>query len=193
MQRRYREPYWDARQGGAVAQETVTLYGLPIGSGRRISYGKIDPKLSRELLIRHALIDGEWHGRHRFWQQNQATLATVEILEQQTRRRGLVVDSEFLFAFYDQHLPADIVSVAHFDRWWRQIKKQQPQRLTLTQPQLFTEQAATVQAADYPTEWVYHDRKLPLQYQFSPGDPADGVTVQLPLALLPSLEPEPFE
>ncbi|MFT8258108.1 MAG: ATP-dependent RNA helicase HrpA [Candidatus Symbiodolus clandestinus] len=193
LQRRYSEPYWDARQGGAVAQETVTLYGLPIVSGRRISYGKIDPKLSRELLIRHALIDGEWHGRHRFWQQNQATLATVEILEQQTRRRGLVVDSEFLFAFYDQHLPADIVSVAHFDRWWRQIKKQQPQRLTLTQPQLFTEQAATVQAADYPTEWVYHDRKLPLQYQFSPGDPADGVTVQLPLALLPALEPEPFE
>ena len=30
MRRSYSEPHWSARRGAAMAQEKVTLYGLPI-------------------------------------------------------------------------------------------------------------------------------------------------------------------
>ncbi|HEY1320011.1 MAG TPA: ATP-dependent RNA helicase HrpA, partial [Streptosporangiaceae bacterium] len=41
--RTYSEPHWDSRRGAAMASETVTLYGLPIVSGRKVSYGRVDP------------------------------------------------------------------------------------------------------------------------------------------------------
>ena len=40
--------------------ERVTLYGVPLVVGRPVGYGRIDPELSRELFIRHALVEGDW-------------------------------------------------------------------------------------------------------------------------------------
>ena len=58
VKRQYSEPRWDAKRGSVVATERVTLYGLPLVVGRRVQYGSIDPVVSRELFIRHALVAG---------------------------------------------------------------------------------------------------------------------------------------
>ena len=52
-----------------MAYERVTLYGVPLVADRLVNYGKVDRELSRELFIRHALVYGEWHTRHRFFAQ----------------------------------------------------------------------------------------------------------------------------
>ncbi len=39
-----------------MALEKVTLYGVPLVADRPVNYGRIDPALSRELFIRHALV-----------------------------------------------------------------------------------------------------------------------------------------
>ena len=50
--RTFGEPRWDARRGAAVADERVTLYGLPLVSGRTVAYSRVDPVAARELFLR---------------------------------------------------------------------------------------------------------------------------------------------
>ena len=119
VKRQYSEPRWDAKRGSVVATERVTLYGLPLVVGRRVQYGSIDPVVSRELFIRHALVQGEWTTHHRFWADNQRAIEQVAALEERARRRDIRVDEETLFELYDARIPADVVSTRHFDRWWK--------------------------------------------------------------------------
>ena len=94
VKRQYSEPRWDAKRGSVVATERVTLYGLPLVVGRRVQYGSIDPVVSRELFIRHALVQGEWTTHHRFWADNQRAIEQVAALEERARRRDIRVDEE---------------------------------------------------------------------------------------------------
>ena len=87
-----------------MALEKVTLYGLPLVAGRKVRYGRIDPELSRELFLRHALVEGDWRTHHEFFHANRALLDEVEELEDRARRRDILVDDETLFAFYDERV-----------------------------------------------------------------------------------------
>ena len=46
-------------------------------------------------------------------------LEELEELEHRARRRDILAGDEVIFGFYDARIPADVVSVAHFDRWWK--------------------------------------------------------------------------
>ncbi|MGH3990374.1 MAG: DUF3418 domain-containing protein, partial [Pseudonocardiaceae bacterium] len=99
VKRSYSEPHWERNRGAVVAYEKVTLYGIPIVVARKVTYSGIDPELSRELFLRHALVDGDWETRHAFFHANRAMLDDVEELEQRARRRDILVDDEALFDF----------------------------------------------------------------------------------------------
>jgi len=186
VKRQYSEPRWDAKRGSVVATERVTLYGLPLVVGRRVQYGSIDPVVSRELFIRHALVEGEWTTHHRFWADNQRAIEQVAALEERARRRDIRVDDETVFELYDARIPADVVSTRHFDRWWKNARRQHPDLLTFT-PEMLTNAATAgqVRAEDYPDEvHLTQGLTLPLSYAFAPGAADDGVTVDVPLAVL---------
>jgi ATP-dependent helicase HrpA len=187
VRRSYSEPHWEKKQGGAVALEKVTLYGVPIVTDRKVSYGRIDPAAARELFIRHALVEGDWQTSHRFFAENRRLLAEAEELEHRVRRRGLVVGEEELFAFYDARIPADVVSAQHFDTWWKQARRSDPDLLTFTPAELLSEGAAEVSTDAYPDVWTSESaalKTLPLSYAFEPGSDTDGVTVDIPLSRL---------
>ena len=186
VKRQYSEPRWDAKRGSVVATERVTLYGLPLVVGRRVQYGSIDPAVSRELFIRHALVGGEWTTHHRFWADNAQAIERVAALEERARRRDIRVDEETLFELYDARIPADVVSTRHFDRWWKSARRDRPDLLTFT-PEMLTNAAAAgqVRAEDYPDEvHLSQGLTLPISYAFAPGAAEDGVTVDVPLAVL---------
>ena len=191
--RTYSEPTWDADRGAVMAVERVSLYGIPIVAGRRVTYSAVDPELCRELFIRHALVEGEWSTTHTFFAANRALLADVEDLEHRARRRDLVVDDETLYAFYDSRIPAEAVSARHFDAWWKQARRTEPERLTFDRQMLLTERAAEVTEDDYPDHWTAGDLRLPLSYQFEPGADADGVTVHVPVGVLNRLAADGFD
>ena len=132
VKRTYSEPRWDARRGSVVATERVTLYGLPIVTDRTVQYGRIDPVLSRELFIRRALVEGDWQTRHAFVGENRALVEEVEALEHRARRRDILADDQARFEFFDARVPADVVSAAGFDRWWRDERLANPDLLTFT-------------------------------------------------------------
>ena len=184
VKRTYSEPHWSATRGAAMAYEKVTLYGVPIVSSRLVSYGSIDRDLSRELFIRHALVEGEWRTHHRFWHENRDLLLEAEELEHRARRRDIVVDEDALFDFYDRRVPPEVTSARHFDAWWKRARRDQPDLLSFEKEMLLTEGAAAVTEEQYPTSWQQRDLTFPLTYQFEPGSEADGVTVHIPLPVL---------
>ena len=107
--RTYSEPHWSKKRASVMAHERVTLYGVPLVADRLVSYGKVDVPLARELFIRHALVYGEWHTRHRFMETNRRLLEEAEELEHRARRRDIVVDEHTLFDFYDARVGPDVV------------------------------------------------------------------------------------
>ena len=193
LKRSYSEPHWEKGQGAVMASEKVTLYGLPIVAARKVNYGTIDPVLSRELFIRHALVEGDWQTRHAFFKANLKLRAEVEELEHKSRRRDILVDDETLFAFYDQRIAHDVVSARHFDSWWKTVSREEPDRLNFAKEMLIKQGAENVSKLDYPNFWHQGNLKLRLSYQFEPGADADGVTVHVPLPLLNQVEERGFE
>ncbi len=188
VRRSYSEPRWDARRGAVLATEKVSLYGLPIVPARTVNFARIDPAAARELFIQRALVDGEWQTHHRFFARNQRVLDEAASLEQKARRRGIVADDTVLFGFYDRRLPASVTSARHFDSWWKKTRLEQPDLLDLSLADLVGPAAGEIGPADYPASWG----ELALSYEFAPGAPDDGVTVDIPLAQLSQLDPAEF-
>ncbi|MFT4294635.1 MAG: ATP-dependent RNA helicase HrpA [Micropruina sp.] len=190
LSRSYSEPRWSARSGQVVATERVTLLGVPIVAGRTVSYGRIDPEESRRLFIQSALVEGQWHTRHHFWARNETVRADAEQLAERTRRLDLLADDASLFAFYDARVPADVVSVAHFDRWWRDARRRDEHLLDLAPEDMLTDQR--VDADQFPDHWSTGELELPVSYVFDPGSGHDGVTVEIELAQLNQVVADDF-
>ncbi|WP_043265028.1 ATP-dependent RNA helicase HrpA [Streptomyces sp. CT34] len=193
VKRTYSEPHWEQKMAAVMAYERVTLYGVPIVAQRKVNYGRIDPEVSRDLFIRHALVEGDWRTHHQFFHDNRKLLGEVEELEHRARRRDILVDDETLFDFYDQRIPADVVSGAHFDSWWKKKRGEEPELLNFEHSMLINESAEAVTKDDYPDSWRQGKLKFKVTYQFEPGADADGVTVHIPLQVLNQVSSEGFD
>lgn len=191
----FSEPHWSARRGAVMARERVTLYGVPIVVDRLTAYTSVDPALCRELFIRHALVQGEWHTQHAFYHRNTELLNQIDEWEQRARRRDIGVDDQALFDFYDQRIPERITSVRHFDRWWRTVSRDNPHALDLSLEELAS---GGVSEQDYPSFWSTSTpgssqaARLAVNYQFEPGAANDGVSVDVPLAMLSQIDDAAF-
>ncbi|MGW5239005.1 ATP-dependent RNA helicase HrpA [Monashia sp. NPDC004114] len=193
VKRQYSEPRWSARRGSAVATERVTLYGVPLVVGRVVGLGRVDAELARDLFIRNALVEGDWHTEHRFLRDNAALVERLGELEARTRRRDIVVDDSALVAFYDKRVPAEVVSGRHFDTWWKKARREQPDLLTFTEELLLRDTAGSIADADHPTTWTQGENVLPVTYQFEPGAELDGVTVHIPVDRLNQVTSDGFD
>ena len=189
----YSEPRWSKSRGAVIADEKVSLYGVPIVAARPVNYGSIDPTVSREIFIQSALVEGEWNTKHKFFKQNQQLIREVEELEHKSRRRDILVDERTLFEFYDQRIGTEVVSQKHFDTWWKKAEKQDPELLNFERSFLINDDAEQVSKLDFPNFWHQGNLKLKLTYQFEPGTDADGVTVHIPLPLLNQVEMTGFD
>ena len=189
----YSEPRWSKSRGAVVADEKVTLYGVPIVAARPVNYGGIDPTVSREIFIQSALVEGDWNTKHKFFKQNQQLIREVEELEHKSRRRDILVDERALFEFYDQRIGTEVVSQKHFDTWWKKAQQKDPELLNFERSFLINDDAEQVSKLDFPNFWHQGNLKLKLTYQFEPGTDADGVTVHIPLPLLNQVEMTGFD
>jgi ATP-dependent helicase HrpA len=166
---------------------------VPLVAARTVQYARVDPEESRDLFIRHALVEGDWDTHHEFWRANTALLQRLSDLEERARRRDIVVDDEDLIAFYSARVPADVVSQRHFDSWWKKASRETPHLLDFTEELLTRDSAQEVSARDFPTLWRQGGLELPVTYQFEPGTAADGVTVHIPVQVLNQVADEGFD
>ncbi|HHF1572314.1 TPA: ATP-dependent RNA helicase HrpA [Haemophilus influenzae] len=193
IKKSYSEPRWSKSRGAVIADEKVTLYGVPIVAVRPVNYGAIDPTVSREIFIQSALVEGGWNTKHKFFKENQRLVQEVEELEHKSRRRDILVDDRTLFEFYDQRIGTEVVSQKHFDTWWKKAQQKDPELLNFERSFLINDDAEQVSKLDFPNFWHQGNLKLKLTYQFEPGTDADGVTVHIPLPLLNQVEMTGFD
>ena len=197
--RQYSEPRWEKRRGAAVVDEKVTLFGVPIIPRRRAQLSRLDPALARELFIRHALVEGEWDTSRldkrltAFLRDNARVRRELEQLEERSRRRDILLDDEKIVEFFEQRIPADVTDVRRFERWWRDALKEHPETLTITRDDLVEAEQLPEDDGSYPTRLTLGDQTLSVGYRFEPGAADDGVTVTVPLPLLPRLDTAGFD
>ncbi len=191
--RTFSEPHWEKTQGAVVAYERVTLYGVPIVTNRRMQFSRINAEYSRELFIRHALVMGEWDSKQAFDRVNRALLKELEALADRARKPQMAADEEDVFRFYDARVPADVFSTRSFEGWWKAAKHTTPELLTMTRTDLLGDQEKQADEAEHPSEISVAGQQFRLRYRFDPGASDDGVTVDVPLAVLSTLTPDGFD
>ena len=184
VKRSQSEPHWEKKRAEVVALERGTLYGLPVYANRRVSYGPIDPVVSRELFIRQALVDGDWDTRAPFFLHNRRLVREIEALEHKARRPDVLVDDELIHAFYDSLVPEGIYNGAAFDAWRQPAERANPKLLFLKREDLMRHQAAGITTELFPHQLEMAGRMLALEYLHDPGGPRDGVTMTVPLIAL---------
>lgn len=189
----YSEPYWSSRKGAAMCKEKVTLYGMTLVADRNILLSSVGTEsakeLAHEMFIRSALVEGDWRSHHKFLSRNKEALEEAQRTEEKLRQRGMVADDQAIFDFYSERIPKTVVSARHFDSWW---KKQQDKTILDLTPELLLGEAGA-SSSDYPSEWVQGDFTFALEYTFNPGNYGDGVTVTIPVTLLPQTEDIGFD
>ncbi|MCU1491693.1 MAG: hrpB2, partial [Acidimicrobiaceae bacterium] len=193
VRRSYSEPWWDPERGEAMVDERVTLYGLPIVTGRRTSLARVDPVAARQLFVQRALVEGQWPVELAFLEHNRARVSQVRSLEERLRRPNLLAGDEALFEFYDARVPAEITSGRRFEKWWKGASRSDPALLDVPFRVLLDPAAGAVDVSAYPTRWVQGDLELALRYRWAPGEADDGVTVQIPLPVLNRVRAEGFD
>lgn len=188
IRKSWTEPHWEKSRGEVVAFERGTLYGLTIYQQRRVSFAPHDPKLARELFIRQALVEGEWDGRADFYAHNARLVREIQDLEHKTRRPDVLVDDEMIFAFYDEKIPADVVSTPTLLKWLKEAGRENPKALFMSRDELMRHDAAGVTNRYFPKTMEMAGISMALNYHFEPGSPKDGLTLAVPLYALNQLD-----
>ena len=197
----YAEPHWSGSRGSAVATAKVLLYGLPIISDRTVQWGRINPMEARDFLIRQGLVEGDVQQRFSyddFLARNRDILDEAAEDASRTRQVSQSVSDEDLYDFYQSVIPNDVTCVVDLAKWWKREHGEHPHLLDFDPDKVERlSSAESVSLADYPDHWhaLGTDGQpidLRLSYIYDPHDPADGVTVHVPLKALSRLTPEQF-
>lgn len=187
----YSAPHWEKKQGQVVALEKVTLFGLVIEAGRRVSFGRIKPDESRQIFIQSALVEGELGGTFSFLSKNQRLVGNLSDIEERLRRRDVLVDDFVLFDFYDKRLPEGISDRASLARYIR--KNDSDEFLLMSEEDILKGLPESDELDEFPQSVHCGELTFPLSYAFQPGRDEDGITVKIPSDLLGHVEAERFE
>jgi ATP-dependent helicase HrpA len=193
VKRAYTEPRWERETANVVADEKVTLYGLPIVPRRKVSYGPIDPKTARSIFIQMALVEGEFDTIAPFFAHNRKLVEEVRALEAKSREREYLVDDQVRLHFYDTRLPRDAYNGHTFEKWRKAAERHNPRLLFMNKRDLLRRSAEEITPDAFPDYLLVAGARVPLEYHLDPGESMDGVTATIPLAALNQMPDEPFE
>ena len=187
------EPHWEKKAAEVIALERATLYGIVIYANRRVNFGNVDAAAARAIFIREALVNGEWESRLPFLAHNKRQIAHVEELEHKSRRQDVLVDDELIYAYYDEHLPAEVCSGATLERWYRHASKAEPKLLQLSRDELMRHEAAGITSNAFPKTLRMGGVDCLASYLHEPGDVRDGLTADVPIYALNQVNEERCE
>jgi ATP-dependent helicase HrpA len=193
VKRNYYDPHWEKKAARSAVHERTLLFGLTLQAGRKVPYEHVDPKAAREIFIRSALVDHDYHSNAPFYLANRTLLEEVGYIQHKGRRVDLIEDEEWLYRFYDEKIPAEVVNGITFDQWRKKVERDNPKFLFLTKEDLTREQDHAVNEWDYPDSKKVGNLTIRLQYRFEPGHDEDGVTAIIPVHQLNQVSQPPFE
>ena len=186
----YKEPYWNARSGRVLVQETLSLYGLQV-LDRLIPYNRIHPQKATEIFIREALLGGSIRAPYQFLKHNLKLCHKIQIW-QTRRRRGDDPDAgEAAYLFYARQIQG-VSSVHDLNRLVRANRDGNPRFLFMDESDLLGEDSFYDRRA-FPDTLALDEQELDLSYIYQPGNEEDGVTLELPYKLVDAIDPQVLE
>ncbi len=193
------EPRWAASRGEAVCTERVTMYGLVVIPGRIRPLKQVDPDLARKLLVSQGLAECSLKNRFSFNEHNRKLLERMRDVEEKTRSPGPLVDHQVFYSFFDQALETieDKTGVKVKDE--ADLKKALRGRsgleglLKLNEKHLAAQKELDSTAQLYPGHIEIKGHRLTLTYRFCPGREEDGITLRVPLVILPEIKKDHLE
>ncbi|MDR3389135.1 MAG: ATP-dependent RNA helicase HrpA [Rudaea sp.] len=183
VKRSWRDAHWSRRRGAVLAFEQASLFGLVLVEKRTVQFGAQDAALAHAVFVREALVRGEIDCRADCVRANARVLAQAHEIEAKRRRSGLVKGEDELVEFFTGKLPVDIHTMAAFDAWYRKAASAEQAALRWS-PDFVLANGPGIRASDFPVTLEFAGHALTLEYRFVPGDTADGVTLQVPLAFV---------
>ncbi len=181
-----RDPHWSRKRGCVVAYEQVSLLGLVLVEKRPVTFQQQDSALAHAIFLREALVRGDIDSKVEFVRANQRVLEEAIGIEAKQRREGLIRHEDELATFFEGKLPGDIASSRALDAWYRKARPAEQAALRWSLDDVMAG-GARLDAKAFPPALDVPPQRYRLEYRFVPGDEADGVTLQLPLAMLNAL------
>jgi ATP-dependent helicase HrpA len=192
LKRHYGEPHWHEASMRVCAFEQVTLFGLRIVEKRRIDLAKKNPTLARELFIREGLVAGNLQTKAKFFEHNREFIEQQERQEARFRTRGLALDEDQQVAFYEQRLPANIITMKDLEYFLKQeVAHGRSDDFLCFKEEDFQDKLCE-KVEEFPTICVIQQVPLELKYVFDPGSSEDGLCFIIPVLLLPRFESKDF-
>ena len=188
LKRSYSDPHWSEKSGRASIKENVTLLGLTVAKDRSVDYAGVAPLAARQMFLVHALVRGEYRSRGAFQEKNRELLDSVARLRDKARMGDMLADDEALLAFFDRSVPDTVVNGQGFEAWREEAEKTNPRVLHLTVADVLIGDG-TIAPEDFPDTLRLHGVEISAAYKFDPSADDDGVTLTIPLGLLPQLDP----
>jgi ATP-dependent helicase HrpA len=192
LKRTYSEPHWSEKSARASVKEQATLFGFPVVRGQSVDYATIAPGRARLIFIEHALIRGEYKSPGAFQRKNRELLAEVARLRDKARKSDMLADEDALLSFFDQRVPATVVNGKTFEAWREAAERKTPNVLLLSLDDVLSRDEA-LSPEDYPDLVTLRGAPVRLTYRFDPSADDDGITYDVPLALVPQLDPGDLE
>jgi len=183
---RYSNPHWKKNQGAVYGDERVIAFGLPVVDKRPVHYGRIDRAVAREVFLLEALVNQNTRVPIPCLANNREALQLAERLEHKMRRLGGLVYPEAVVAFYEDKLPASICTQKDFEKW---VVDQPDGTIDFTLDDCLLPQVEPIRIEDYPDSISAPDGEgeFSLSYLHCPADPADGISMTIPLEELSHL------
>jgi ATP-dependent helicase HrpA len=192
LKRSYSDPHWSERAARASIKEHATLFGLPVFRDRSVDYATIAPAAARRIFLDHALVRGEYRSRGAFQEKNRELLADLARLRDKARRSDMMADADALLAIFERRVPEHVVDGKSFEAWREVAEKENPSALLLSLEDVLASDPGLF-PADYPDVVKLHGVDVPVAYRFDPSAEDDGITLTIPLVLLPQIDPRELD
>lgn len=189
VKKSWSEPHWDIKTSRVVAWKKVTLFGFTLVEKRKVNYGPINLEEANLIFIREALIEGKLECSFAFWKHNQLLLNEIREMENQKRKRNLLVPDSVLETFYEKRLSG----ISCLNDLKKIIKERGNDHFLFLKKEDVLQKDPDHPEDLFPPYLKIGNKNCRLEYVFEPGHPNDGVSMEIPPTLLNSLQKDPFE
>jgi ATP-dependent helicase HrpA len=118
-----------------------------------------------------------------------------EIVELQAkgRRTDLLASDDAQYAFYEERLPLEAISIRSFEGWYRNVDSVQRDRLMMTRDDLLCSADFFPADDEFPGQIDLDGIAVNVRYRFAPGTDDDGVSIEVTLGLLAKIQQDALD
>jgi len=180
---KFGEAHWDEAQGAVYGKQTVLCGGLPVVAGRRVHYGRVDPKAAHGIFLREGVMAGGLRRQCRFLERMKEMKEDLELIEQKLRRPGGLWSDEAVLRFFEERVPGEINTAAAFHKW----REKNEDAIMLDVADVVDEDLVDLGLDRFPDVLRHEGEEYALYYHAAAGERDDGVSLGVHVDQLPKL------